>query len=183
MKTTLQGAAVAASVPRPESRRAAGEAFASLALRLIDEAVHKHTPMPGGQLTKDVLRQRTLSVVSYGSVLAALAMTDPEAVVAIFSALSSWMMATTHGDVRPLTEAAIRDAKEQGEADAAVMAALATGERKDSFAIEHAIREQAESIAAAQALLVSLQHERTKVETPKRPLYRVLRPQPVAAHV
>lgn len=181
MKTTAPGARVAALVPNTEARRAQGEAFGAIALQLVSEALHKHSPMPGGQLAKDLLRQRTLSIVSYGSVLIALASVDPDAAAAVFAALSAWVLSLAAPAAMPLTEAAVRDAKEQGEADAAVFAAMAAAERKDTYAIELAIREQSESVAAAQSLLRSLHQERAKIETPRRSLYRVVRPMAAGA--
>ncbi len=168
MQTTMTGVTVAAVYPTNKPTRAElrahGERFADRIYALIYEIAHRHRPMPGGQLTRDLFREgRGASLATYGAVLAALAIECPSEVALIFVSLSAWLHA-----VRPLPPGAFRDAvmsesKEDGEQNVAAWAAADAVERRDVPALERLAKETAEHIVAAQHLLTVVEHEIAKL--------------------
>lgn len=178
MQTTIHGSAVAAAypvreVPARATLRQHGEMFAERFHSAVNEVLHRHRPMPGGQLTRDLLRGRSATLATYGAVLAAIAYEQPSEVALIFASGSAWL----HG-VRPMPEgalrqAALRESKEQGEADVALWAAVDAVERGDRPALERLRTETAEHLVALQELLAVIEHECARLTTPT-PRYRVV---------
>lgn len=179
MHTTISGTVAAttrtSSVHRQDLRHH-GERFAERLFEAVNVAAHRHSPIPGGMMTKDLLRGRSVSVITYGAVLAAIALTDPTEVQTIFASLAAWLQSVNPTAPLDLKSAAIRESVEQGEADAAVWAASDAAVKKDRGALDRAIREVAEHIAALEGVLTSLQAERAAIPTPSRPKYRVIAP-------
>jgi hypothetical protein len=177
MQNTMQAPTVAAVGPAKEPSRETFRRFGQLFVQrldsLIDEVAHRYRPIPGGQLTKDLLRGHAASMETYGAALAAIAFRSPAACAEIFVSLAAWLHI-----VRPMPEgrlkcAALRESKEQGEADVAIWGAVDAVERKDPAALDRAIIETREHVVALQELLAVLEQERAKLFTPK-PKYRVV---------
>lgn len=182
MQTSMTRATVAAVRPAHATSRselrAHGERFAERIQSLIYEIAHRHRPMPGGQLTRDLFKEgRGASLATYGAVLAAVALEHPSEVALIFVSLSAWLHS-----VRPLPPGAFRDAvlsesKEEGEQNIAAWAAADAVERHDVPALERLGKETAEHIVAAQHLLTVVEQELSKLRGPrpsKSPVRRII---------
>lgn len=145
----------------PQSQRD-GQEFEALVLRLIDERSWFGRARIGGQRTKDALRRSagTRNLVTIGRTLASLARHSDaglERVSALFEDLHVWAVSKSRPDPRGLAALSAQEAREDGEADAALIEAL-TG-RPGQVAIESAIRERVEQIAAARRVLAALRRQ------------------------
>lgn len=178
MQTTHWGATVAAApastpatAPPPVDLRRDGLAFEQLVLRLLDESSWDGRARIGGQRTKDVLRRsadRQANLAGVGAALAALAR-HPQAdrrarLAVIFEELQAW--AEAMGATDPcLVTVATHEAREDGEADAALLAVLGT--LPDRAKLERALRECAEQITARRRVMVALRVRLARLMAPR----------------
>lgn len=168
------------------SRRALrdrGVEFEHLLRTELDAAAHSARELPEPkQLHKDLARGRAASMVTYGAALASLAM-SPDVSDARLMRFMLKLMAWV-GSMRPRVKASLMEAwqtetREQAEADVCQAMAVSAIERKDRAALERAIDETTDHIAAQQELLFAMQ--RAHRELAKRPTHRIVVRSVVAA--
>lgn len=165
---------MAAALPTTAQLRDAGVAFEALFLRLIDEHSWMGRRRAGGQRAKDALR-RKLGLQGAGATLAAVALTPGKAdmLAVFFRELQAWGDALSSPAALSLVQAAVTDAHEDGEADAALVSAL--GDLHDPSRIRQAIRARAEAQATGARVMAALQRQLDDVLA-ERQAYRIVRP-------